>query len=217
MVFGLIKAFMDILGVNKTKRTAAPSKPEIPNYSVLSDFEVKLLEEFNYTEDKFLEEAYKVYVNIQGAWASNDIDKAKEYLSNEMYNQYKAQISTMVLKKQRNVMNSFSYVEGSVTKVRKEEDGLFISTTINVHCIDYLLDENTNTVLRGNANHLWDYVYHLSFELHKDDNKIINNCPNCNAKLKGKAATVKCEYCGSTVVRKAPRVIMVDKKMVYQK
>ena len=205
---------------NKNKnvqRYVPPAKPQIYSNSVITDEEAKVLEEFGYTEDKLLEEAYKVYVNIQEAWASNNIDTAKDCLSNELYNQYKSQLSTLIMKKQRNVMSDFSYVKGIINKVRKiDSEGVFITTTINVNCKDYLLNEESNTVERGDKEHLWDYVYELIFELHKDDN-IINNCPNCNSKLNGDGATVKCEYCGADIVRKAPRLVMLDKKMTYQK
>ena len=218
VIIFLVASVMNEHTNKKVERSRVPAKPYIPSHSVLSDYEVKLLEEFGYTEEKFLQEAYKVYVNIQGAWANNDIDSAKDYVSNEIYNQYKSQLSTLIMKKQRNVMSDFSYVKGLVNKVRKEEeDGIVIGITLNVNCKDYLLNETSNTVERGDKEHLWDYIYEMAFELHKDGKKIINNCPNCNAKLKGKGATVKCEYCGSDIVRKAPSVVMIDKKMTYQR
>jgi len=223
-MLGVIIAIFTIASIftksNNKKSSNTPSipKPYLPNNSIITDYELKLLKDFGHTEESILEEAYKVYVNIQGAWANNDIDKAREYLSNEIYNQYKSQLATLKLKKQRNVMNSFSYVKGIVSNVRKEgQDGLVIHLTMNVNCVDYLLNEETNTVARGEKDRTWDYVYELSYELHKEGGKLINNCPICNAKLKGKSPTVKCEYCASLVVRKAPRLVMIDKKMIYQK
>ena len=216
-IFTIISAFSKSSNKKSSSTNSIP-KPYMPSHSIITDFEVKLLEEFGYTEESIIDEAYKVYVNIQGAWSNNDIDKAREYLSNELYNQYKSQLATLKMKKQRNVMNSFSFVKGIVSKVRREgDDGLVIHLTMNVNCVDYLLNEETNTVARGEKDKVWDYVYELSYELHKEGDNLVKNCPNCCAKLKGKSPTVKCEYCGSLVVRKVPKVVLIDKKMTYQR
>ena len=45
----------------------------------------------------------------------------------------------------------------------------------------------------------------------------IENCPNCNAKLKGDGATIKCEYCGSTVERKTHALTLTRKRMLNQR
>ena len=81
---------------------------------------------------------------------------------------------------------------------------------------DYLVSTTNNSVVRGNKNKLNDYTYRLSFLVSKDS-KMLTNCPNCNAKLKGRGVTVKCEYCGSTINRKSSTMVLERKEMVEQR
>jgi hypothetical protein len=119
-------------------------------------------------------------------------------------------------KKQRNAMHGFTAVNCALKSLKEENDSLNITVYLRVTCYDYLVSTTNNSVVRGNKNKLNDYTYRLSFLVSKDS-KMLTNCPNCNAKLKGRGATVKCEYCGSTINRKSSTMVLERKEMVEQR
>lgn len=215
--FGFI-LFLIIIAVAisvKDSKNHTNSLRTIPKPPEISDAEKALLEKYGFTEPKVLNEAYRVYVNVQGAWSNNDIDKAKDVLSDELYNQYKGQLIGLKAKKQRNVMSDFEFVSGYIISVHEQGDSITVNVMLSVTCKDYLASTETGEVLRGAASKINHYTYSLGF-LVSSEAKELKNCPNCNAKIKSKGSSVKCEYCGSPIERKTNSLILNDKKMLQQ-
>ena len=186
-----------------------------PTLSYLNEEELKVLKSYGFTNETVLDAAYKAYVNIQYAWSNLDIDKARKLLSDELYNTYKSQLNVLRAKKQKNVMSDFDYVGGGITSIKEEKDTLTISLELSVTCKDYLINTENNMTVRGNAYKTNHYTYSLTFVVTKGKNAGVVECPNCSAKLK-EGSSVKCEYCGSTITRKASTLTLTRKEMIRQ-
>ena len=213
IIGGIIFTLLYIMYKNVDKLYEGPETPRIRE---LTEEEKILLLKYGYSSDTIMDDIYKVYVNIQNAWAENDIDKAKNLLSDTLYNQYKGQIMTLVAKKQRNVMGNFNYIGGWIDKLVETNNGLSISATLSVSCLDYLIDIESNNVVRGNNNKINYYVYSLEFEVIKKENELVH-CPNCNAEINDEGSSITCKYCGSPIVRRANSLTLSSKKMISQK
>jgi hypothetical protein len=186
-----------------------------PTLSYLNEEELEVLKSYGFTNETVLDAAYKAYVNIQYAWSNLDIDKARKLLSDELYNTYKSQLNVLRAKKQKNVMSDFDYVGGGITSIKEDGNTLTISLELSVTCKDYLINTENNMTVRGNAYKTNHYTYSLTFVVAKGKNAGVVNCPNCNAKL-GEGTSVKCEYCGSTITRKASTLTLTRKEMIRQ-
>ena len=186
-----------------------------PTLSYLNEEETKVLKSYGYTNESVLDAAYKAYVNIQYAWSNLDIDKVRKLLSDELYNTYKSQLNVLRAKKQKNVMSDFSYVGGGITSIEEKDDNLTISLELSVNCKDYLINSENNMTVRGSAYKINHYTYCLTFIVTKGKNAGVTNCSNCNAQLK-EGTSVKCEYCGSTITRKASTLTLTRKEMIRQ-
>ena len=166
---------------------------------------------------EILKDAYQAYVRIQLAWMNDEIDSVSDILSDEMLNQYKAQLSTMRVKHEQNVMNSFRSKGGFVCYIKESPDpcktNYNIIVILKVKCKDYLINKDTKEVLRGKKNKNNYYVYKLHFIKSFDH---LDNCPNCGAVLE-KGGGVVCASCGSKVIVNNGNMVMTDKKMLYQK
>ena len=184
-----------------------------PTIHQLTPDEERNLNMYGYTPDTVLDAAYKAYVNIQYAWSDLDIDKAKDLLSDELYNTYKSQLNVLRAKKQKNVMKDFHYTGGGITSIRETGDTLTIALELSVTCKDYLVNSENNMTVRGNVYKTNYYTYSLTFLVAKKEE--ITNCPNCNAELKD-GSSVKCEYCGSAITRKTNRLTLTRKEMIRQ-
>ena len=195
------------ISISKDEKKNAPPKE-------LDDNQKNLLKEYGYDENKVKEEAYDAYVKIQEAWSNNDIEKARSYLSDTLFNQYKSQIMGLIAKKQRNAMSDFYYVDSKVLSVTEENNSLIIDVKLSVSCYDYLIDTTDDKVIRGDASQKNYYIYKLSFLLSKDN--IINRCPNCNAEIEDIGSSIVCKYCGANIERKSNNLVLNRKEMIEQ-
>ena len=112
-------------------------------------------------------------------------------------------------------MSDFRCVDGHVIGVHEQGDSINVNVMLSVTCKDYLVSSETSEVLRGSDTKINHYTYCLGF-LVSSEAKELKNCPNCNAKIKSKGSSVKCEYCGSPIERKTNSLILNDKKMLQQ-
>ncbi len=213
----IIFIFIQESNVNKTIANTLNIYEDSYNNRKFGEKEEDLLiREYHLTEQLVVDKAYESYVKIQEAWANNDIEPARKYLSDELYNQYKSQLISLVAKKQRNAMHGFSFERGFIDSIVELKDSLQIYVILNVKCYDYLISVLDGMVLRGSSDYLNDYTYKLSFLVSKES-KMITNCPNCDAKIEGDAASVTCTHCGSVINRKTTGMILERKEMLLQK
>ena len=180
----------------------------------MSEADLYLIRIYGYDPTEIIMLCYNRYVDIQKAWAQNDIEKAKDLLTNDLYNMYKSEIAVLKAKKQRNAMSDFKYVGGQILSVIPNNDTLNIKIALQVQCKDYMLDETTNTVCRGSSSKINHYDYRMTFVVSKNESSV--KCPNCNAPIKSKGNTITCAYCGSTIVRKTNNIVLAEKKMYRQ-
>ena len=168
----------------------------------------------NFDKEAFYNEAFKIYKDVQIAWMDNDIERVRNVLSDEMFNTYKMQLETLKIKNQKNIMEDITLKDVYITDIKTVNEKKVIDVIMHVNCRDYIIDITNNKVLRGKKNKVWFYEYCLSYM--KDSGESIDHCPNCSAKLKD-GSSVKCEYCGSIINRKADKFILIDKKMISQR
>ena len=98
LFFGFsIGATILIVKINKIPKSFRREKPVILK-TTLSDEELMdtMGNDFNVTS--FYNQIYENYKEIQIAWMKRDIDSVRHLLSDEMFNMYKMQISTLELK-----------------------------------------------------------------------------------------------------------------------
>ena len=208
-IYGLISGKKRIeIGISRTSITDVKFKKA-------SKEKIQTLLGRNFNIEEFNKELFNIYYDVCISWSNNDIDSAKHLLSNEIYNMYRTQIATMVFKKQRNVMEEIEYVDSYISSIEKYSSYTEIKCILHVTCRDYIIDINTNKVLRGDKKVINEYIYEITLVCDNIKNKKINNCPNCGAKLDDKTSTT-CPYCRSRIVKPSNKYVMTQKKMLVQ-
>lgn len=214
VVFGVFGFFFLLVLISSLAHPSSGSTYSGAVQSSISEAELNLIRKYGYNPATIIMICYNRYVDIQVAWSQNNIEKAKDILTNELYNMYKGEIATLKAKKQRNAMSDFKYVGGQILSVTETNDTLNIKIALQVQCKDYMVDEKTNNVLRGSASKINHYDYRMTFVVSKNESS--DTCPNCNAPINGNGNTITCEYCGSTIVRKTNNIVLAEKKMYRQ-
>lgn len=184
------------------------------NYPIASSEVIKITLGENFDVRKFYNHIFNIYKDIQIAWMNNNLDSVRHLMSDEMFNMYKMQLMTLTNKHQKNMMEDIQFVDAKIMEIRDNGNKREFDIMLRVTCYDYIIDENTNEVLRGNKNLRNEYLYKLSFI---KTNTSINTlkCPNCGAKI-GDGNSVKCEYCNSVIVKDSNEYILTEKKMLEQ-
>lgn len=177
---------------------------------------LELLNVDNYPIEEQLEiEAFNIYKELQFAWMNFDEEKIRELTTDEMYNMYLMQLDTLKVKNQKNLMYDIKYLGSKIIKKTQDNGQETIVINMQVSCYDFVIDTNTNKVVRGIANKLNYYNYELTF-VKTTDNKELDVCPQCGAPVSGNNSGV-CEYCKSTLISNNYTLVMSKKKLLSQK
>ena len=211
VIFSLIGHFKEKRDIKKAAKNRKKILEEMSKMYIQNE---KLLSQYGYNGKEVVNEAYRIYKDVQIAWMNNDLDSVRDVLSDELFNMYKTQLLTLTTKKQKNMMEDFRFLEGSIKSLKEENDELSIEVKISVTCKDYIINTETNEVVKGNKLVVL-YTYILTFVVNK--NVSADKCPNCNAQIDKDGKSIKCEYCGSTINRKSNKMVMTKKNIVIEK
>ena len=181
----------------------------IPPYN--KDELTKILPDFN--EQKFQKEAYDIYKNIQIAWMNFDNDTIRKNVTDEMYNMYKSQLTTLKVKKQTNVMKDFNLLGFNIVGMDIKKEFVSLTVIMQVECFDYITNKD-NKGVRGTGKKKVIYNYAMTFN--KGISKKDNKCPNCGAPLENVNSS-KCPYCDSTIINKKYDWVLAKKQVLSQR
>ncbi len=208
----IILVCIEFIGIFVFAFIKSPKRNKTYNASYNIDKNEIDLTEYGIDKDKIHKEIYDIYVRVQNAWSDFKLEDVSDILGDELLNMYKSQLSTLKIKKQKNVMSDFQYVDCIIKKVEEKSGTRVITAILQVDCKDYIIDSETGNVLRGNKNYINHYTYSLIFE--ESGANGVDRCPNCNAKLNETGQSVECEYCHSIVNRKSGNLVLIKKSMI---
>ena len=212
MVMAII-AFIVIIFVisNKTSQRAMVQSTTLGRVNPYDINKVKAVL-IDFDEDKFKEKAYELYQEIQVAWMDFDKDSIRKCVTDELYNTYSAQLSTLKIKNQKNIMKDFKLLNSSIIGMEIKEKMVSLTIKMKVECYDYVVDKEGKT-LRGNDKQKVIYEYTMTFNKGVSDRP--NKCPNCNAPLDNVNSS-KCPYCDSNIINESYDWVLAKKQVLSQ-
>ena len=166
---------------------------------------IKTIDE-SFSAEEFITWTKDFFVKLQEAWMNKDWDSVRLFETKELFEQHKSQLKGYIDSHQTNMLENI-IVEGVyLTDFRKSNGRDVLTVTLNSKMIDYIIDDNTKKIIKGNKYTQRKSTYKLTFirKLSEGMNLKIGNtniikCPNCNADAHI-TATGKCEYCGSILI-----------------
>ena len=201
----------------KVNKKARGPKTIINNikYEDLDDEKITaVISDFN--KEEFKKQAFNIYKDIQTAWMNFDTNTIRNLTTDELYNMYSAQLTTLKVKKQQNIMKNIEYIDAKIVDVTNENDVYTIKVYLNVKCLDYVIDSKTKKTLRCKDDHRLNIEYLLTFVKSSSDDKKVENCPNCGAPVDINASAT-CPYCNSTLVKVSSDYVLSKKECIGQK
>ena len=162
---------------------------------------------------EFKNQTFEIYKKIQIAWMNFDYDSMRKCVTDEMFNMYKSQLTTLSVKKQTNVMKDFNLLGFNIVGMEVKDNTVSLTVTMGVECYDYITDKN-NKVVRGTDKRKVIYNYAMTFN--KGISNKPNKCPNCGASLENVNSSV-CPYCDSTIIGENYDWILAKKQVLSQR
>ena len=169
----------------------------------------------NFNKDKFLNDGFKIYYDVQIAWMNFELNKIKDKITDEMYSMYETQLETLRTKNQQNLLLDINLESCSLKGVTYQNGTITISTTYSVSMYDYIANKTNGEVIRGNNTEKTITEYELKFRKTLNENLKIDKCPNCGAEIKINSAG-NCKYCGSKLVSENTNWVLTKQKVLDQ-
>ena len=213
---GFVIWLIIIIVIIKTQK----NKPNITNTSVPklipNTNAIKRIKEYlpNFNESQFLQQGYQIFLDVEDAWMNFDLEKVRNSITDEMFNMYESQLTSMEVKGEQNIMSDFVLRDYAIIDAIKQNDNIEIKTRYVIEFYDYIIDKATNKVLRGNKFRKLRMYYDMTFIMSSTQEKI-DKCPNCGAPVEVNSAGV-CDYCSSKIVGENTNWVMSKKVCVRQ-
>ncbi len=167
----------------------------------------------NFNPEEFKNQAYEIYKKVQVAWMEFDYDSMRKSVTDEMYNMYKTQLTTLSVKKQTNVMKDFGLLGFNIVGMEIKDKTVSLTVTMQVECLDYIVNKE-GRVLRGTDKRKVIYNYAMTFN--KGISEKQNKCPNCGAPLENVNSS-ECPYCNSVIISENYDWVLSKKQVLSQR
>ncbi len=194
--------------IDKKKNTKIIPK----KYNSVSEEEIKkIIPDFN--KQRFLNDAYQKYIDIQKAYSNFDSDALKKLLSEELYQKYNPKLKAIKSKKEKNILSDFVLDNIDINSIKLKDNVITLTCILKVNFFDYIIDKNERIIEGSNTKKI-DAIYKLAFTS-SINQKETKNCTNCGASVKVKTANY-CENCGSKLIKNSYNWLLDKKEELYK-
>ncbi len=158
----------------------------------------------DFDSERFLTWSKQVFVQLQQAWEERDWKKARPFESEPLFVQHKTQLDEFIknhtINKMENVCVNDAYFYAYKTEGKYE----YLTVYLNTSYSDYIVDEETGKVVKGDPKTTYEVKYLAKFmrtlgvTTGQNSNASTTKCPNCGAPVDVNAAG-ECAYCGTVI------------------
>lgn len=159
----------------------------------------------NFSVGKFLGWSEEVFMTIQQAWTTRDWDKIRPFEKEELYRKHQLQLQEYINSGTINIVERVNVNQTYLYKYVRDNEYEYLTVYLQARMNDYIVDENTKQVVRGNREKEYHNKYLLTFMRKTGvltdaatSNMSTHQCPHCGAPLAITSAG-KCEYCDTIV------------------
>lgn len=183
-----------------TGSPAAP--PPIDTNSVQQGLSALQSRDPNFNQQLFLDRAQTTFFALQNAWMQRNLEPARIYLSDGIYQRWKLQVDQMVAQHKRDVLENLVIGGCAIAQVAGDPNIDSITVRIDASAADYDVDD-TNKIVRGDRTprpftEYWTFVRSRAARTRSGEGAQITQCPNCGAPVQVNESGV-CAYCKATV------------------
>ena len=154
-----------------------------------------------FSQEKFIGWAKEVFITLQQAWTARDWSKIRPFEKEELFRQHEMQLQEYINLGRINVIERINVNQAYLNKYVRDAQYEYLTVFMATRMNDYIIDEKTKAVIKGDPNQQYFMNYLLTFMRKTGvktnpatSNKSTTSCPNCGAPTQITSAG-KCEYC----------------------
>ncbi len=164
----------------------------------------------------FLEWAKEVFFKLQYAWMERDWDKVRPFESEELFALHERQLQEYKRLGRINRLERININRAHFFSYAQDKNFETLSVVMHARMIDYIVDEHTHHVLKGDPNRDCFLSYFYVFKRKagvktrsaKQETDTIS-CPNCGAPTHV-VSSGRCEYCNFVITVKDHGWVLAD-------
>lgn len=155
------------------------------------------LELMGLTTSEFKNQAFKIFTDTLTAYMNFDEETLKQNVTGQTYFNYLNELETLKQRNEQNILKDFEKIEIKIPAAEEDNDVTVIMAYIHIILYDYIIDTNTNKVIKGSSTSKVDKEYMVTFAKDSSNDPLVI-CPNCGEKIVVHE-NVRCEYCNAVV------------------
>ncbi|WP_295073193.1 zinc-ribbon domain-containing transport protein [Ruminococcus sp.] len=207
LAVGAIAVFTVIgMSANSSKNK---KKPEHHTYTLKPEDNLRSIYEYldidpDFSISDFIEKVSNLYVRFQNEWQNKNIEPLRPYMTSAMFAQMDRQLDKYRQNNQTNHVERIAVLNTELLGWRQEGGLDVIVIQLDTRIVDYVTDDNTGAIVRGDNTHEkfmtyeWTLVRTTGVTTSKSTGTTSQTCPYCGAHIDINQNTV-CEYCGSVL------------------
>lgn len=124
--------------------------------------EVKAVDEL-FNKEEFLSWSRDLFVKLQEAWTARDWSTIRVFETNELFEQHHKQLQDYIDRKQINKMERICVKSATLSDFKQTGDKDVLTVILKSRMVDYIIDEETGKVLKGDKVTDRHSTYKLEF------------------------------------------------------
>ena len=135
--------------------------------------------------------------------------------------QHQQQLDSFIEKEQTNVVEDIAVLDTKIEEYSEDAQNSYLSAIVQARYRDYVVDDNTGKVVKGDKNRRYVMTYRMTFlrqlgaKTTASEETHVTTCPNCGANLSINQHGV-CDYCGSEVTTGAQQWVLTKLQPLSQ-
>ncbi len=158
----------------------------------------------DFSTPDFIEKVSNLYVRFQNEWQNKNIEPLRPYMTSAMFAQMDRQLDKYRQNNQTNHVDRIAVLNTEILGWKQENGFDIIVIQLDTRIVDYVTDDNTGAIVRGDNTHEkfmtyeWTLIRTTGMTTPKSTGTTSQTCPYCGAHIDINQNAV-CEYCGSVL------------------
>ncbi len=150
--------------------------------------------------DELISKLSNIYIMLLYSIMTNDINRVKHYLSEEIFYKYKNIVDNHISNNETEMFDELNVYKINIIKRDILDNKEIITVRLESRYMNYIIDNETKKIKSGVNTHRIEKTNILVFEKNNNisDNKAVHHCSNCGANLDINYNGV-CSYCNKSV------------------
>lgn len=187
----------------KGNSTNAPIVDTSPEISQSIEAQIRQSDP-DFSSGKFLSWSEEVFMTLQDAWTKRDWKIIRPFENETLFNKHSRQLEEYIRNNTINVIERICINKSMLSAYNTDSQYEYLTVYLETRMNDYIIDANTNQVVKGDKDREFFTNYNLKFmrslgvKTTVNSGKSTTNCPNCGAPTQITSAG-ECEYCNSVI------------------